>query len=153
MDDIAMTVRADHVAGAAFVGFGVLVFALSGDLPTGHLSMPGAGFMPRLIAGLTILLGLSLVFRARESEPFASIDWSDLRHAAPVVAITAAAIAVYTVLGFIVTMVLLMLALLTLVERRNIFRAALFSVIVAMGAYGVFAILLQAPLPIGPLGF
>ena len=41
-----MTLRADHVAGAIFVGFGLLVFALSGDLPTGTLSMPGSGFMP-----------------------------------------------------------------------------------------------------------
>lgn len=148
-----MVIRVDHVAGAAFVGFGVLIFALSGDLPNGRLSMPGAGFMPRLIAGLTILLGAALMLRAGSSEKMASLDWSDLRHALPVVAITAAGIAAYTTLGFILTMVLLMLALLTLVERRNILRAAAFSVIVAMGAYGVFAILLQAPLPIGPLGF
>ncbi len=42
-----MTLRADHVAGAAFVVFGLLVIALSGDLPFGQLSMPGAGFLPQ----------------------------------------------------------------------------------------------------------
>jgi hypothetical protein len=41
-----MTLRADHVAGAAFVAFGILIIALSGDLPTGQLSMPGSGFLP-----------------------------------------------------------------------------------------------------------
>ena len=35
-----MTLRADHVAGAAFVAFGILVFALSGDLPFGACRRP-----------------------------------------------------------------------------------------------------------------
>ena len=43
-----MTLRSDHVAGAAFVVFGIVVFALSGDLPFGRLSAPGAGMMPKL---------------------------------------------------------------------------------------------------------
>lgn len=41
-----MTLRSDHVAGGFFVAFGILVIALSGDLPVGDLSMPGAGFLP-----------------------------------------------------------------------------------------------------------
>ena len=77
-----MTLRADHVAGAAFVAFGIVVFALSGELPLGRLSMPGAGFLPKLVAGLLILLGLVLFLRGRESAPLADIDWSDLKHAA-----------------------------------------------------------------------
>ena len=44
-----MNFRSDHVAGAAFVAFGVLIIALSGDLPTGQLSMPGSGFMPKIV--------------------------------------------------------------------------------------------------------
>ena len=43
--------RTDHVAGAAFIAFGVLVIAPSGDLPIGTLSLPGAGMMPKLVAG------------------------------------------------------------------------------------------------------
>ena len=62
-----MTLKSDHVAGAAFVAFGALIFALSSDLPTGQLSMPGSGFMPKLIAGLMIILGVALFLRARES--------------------------------------------------------------------------------------
>ena len=44
-----MTLRTDHVAGAIFVAFGLLVFAVSGDLPFGTLSFPGAGMMPKLV--------------------------------------------------------------------------------------------------------
>ena len=45
-----MTLRADHVAGAFFLAFGVLIIALSGDLPAGSLSMPGSGFLPKIVA-------------------------------------------------------------------------------------------------------
>src|SRR4051812_48534028 len=95
-------VRAVHVAGAAFVAFGIAVFALSGDLPMGGLAMPGAGFLPRLIAALMIVLGLALFVRAHESGWLAGIDWSDFRHAAAVCAITAAGIFLYERLGFII---------------------------------------------------
>ena len=70
-----MTLRADHVAGAFFVVFGLLVIALSGDLPTGNLSMPGSGFLPKIVAGLTIFFGLVLVLRANESKVFATLPW------------------------------------------------------------------------------
>ena len=148
-----MTLRADHVAGAAFVGFGVLVLALSSDLPTGQLSMPGAGFLPKLIAALTIVFGLALFLRARESAAFSSIDWADGKHAALVIAITAAAVALYTWLGFIATMVLMTLGLLVVVERRNAVRAGVYSLGTVLLTYGVFIWLLKAPLPTGPFGF
>ena len=34
-----MTLRSDHVAGGAFVVFGIVVLAMSGDLPFGTLSI------------------------------------------------------------------------------------------------------------------
>jgi hypothetical protein len=148
-----MTLRADHVAGAAFVAFGVVVFALSGELPLGRLSMPGAGFLPKLVAGLLILFGLILLLRGRESAPLADIDWSDLQHAVPVLAVTAAAVALYTRLGFAITMALMLVVLIALIERRNILRASLYSVFVVAIAYGLFNRFLKAPLPAGPFGF
>jgi hypothetical protein len=148
-----MNIRSDHIGGAAFVGFGVLVLALSGDLPTGQLSMPGAGFLPKLVAAMTIVFGLALFFRARESAPLSTLGWSDGKHAVLVVAIAAAATALYTRLGFIPTMVLMMLGLLVIIERRNVLRAALYSVSAVLVTYCVFIWILKAPLPTGPLGF
>jgi hypothetical protein len=146
-------VRADHIAGGLFVALGLLVFALSGDLPFGQLSMPGSGFVPLLVAVLMIVFGAAILLRAREGDPLKNLPWDDLRHAGPVVLIAAAAIAAYTWLGFVLTMTLMMFALLVLIERRNVFRAGLYSVAVVLLAYGVFATFLKAPLPIGPLGF
>jgi len=148
-----MTIRADHVAGAAFIAFGLAIFALSGELPMGGLSMPGSGFMPKLLAGLLVLFGAILVVRAGESQPLANIDWSDAMHAVLVVVIAAAAIVAYTRLGFILTMALMMFAFLVIIERRNPLRAALYSGAVTLIAYVVFDKALKAPLPQGPLGF
>ena len=148
-----MTLRTDHVAGSVFVALGIVVLALSGDLPMGTLSFPGAGMMPKLVAGLMILFGLLLVARAGESEPLASLPWGDLPHAARVVAITAVAIALYQPLGFIVTMTLLLFTLTFGAERRPVLAAAAFSAGVVALTYLLFAVVLKTPLEPGVLGF
>jgi hypothetical protein len=148
-----MNLRSDHVAGAAFVAFGVLIIALSGDLPTGQLSMPGAGFLPKIVATLTIVLGLALIVRARESGLFSELLWGDGKHAAMVTAITAAGIALYTILGFNITMVLMLVTLLVAIERRNPLRAGTYSAFVVLLTYAVFHILLKTPLPESPFSY
>jgi hypothetical protein len=148
-----MTLRADHVAGAFFAGFGLLVLALSGDLPTGSLSMPGSGFLPKIVAVLTIFFGAVLALRGGESRPFATVPWDDVKHAGMVVAITAAAVALFERLGFLTTNVLLIFALLVVVERRRLLPAALYSIGVVGVTYALFTYALKTSLPTGPLGF
>lgn len=148
-----MTLHTDHIAGLIFVVFGLLVFALSGDLPFGSLSFLGAGMMPKLAAGLLILFALLLIVRAREGAPVATILWSDLPHAARVVAITAAAIALYQTVGFLVTMALLLFALTFGTERRHPLAAAGFSIGAVALTYLLFTVALKTPLERGVLGF
>ena len=148
-----MIIRTDHVAGSVFVALGIVVLALSGDLPVGTLSFPGAGMMPKLVAGLMIVFGLLLVGRAGESAPLASLAWGDLPHAARVVAITAVAIALYQPLGFVITMALLLFTLTFGVERRPVLAAAAFSAGVVALTYLLFAVVLKTPLEPGVLGF
>ena len=148
-----MTLRADHIAGGAFVIFALIVFALSGDLPFGNLSSPGAGMMPKLLLVLMILFGLTLIFSAASSQRLTEIDWSDRNHALLVVAIAAIAISVYQWLGFILTMSLLVFALLTVVERKNLVRAAAYSIGLTTVAWWVFGTALKSPLEKGILGF
>ena len=148
-----MIIRTDHVAGSVFVALGIVVLALSGDLPVGTLSFPGAGMMPKLVAGLMIVFGLLLVGRAGESAPLASLAWGDLPHAARVVAITAVAIALYQPLGFVITMALLLFTLTFGAERRPVLAAAAFSAGVVALTYLLFAVVLKTPLEPGILGF
>jgi hypothetical protein len=148
-----VTLRSDHVAGAAFIAFGLLVFAISGDLPFGSLSMPGAGMMPKLVTGLMMTFGLALIIGGAVSQPFAAIGWSDGSHALKVVAITAVAIASYQTLGFIITMSLLVFVLLVVIERQPIHYAAAYAIALTGIAWWVFGKALKAPLETGILGF
>jgi hypothetical protein len=148
-----MSLRVDHIAGAAFIAFGILIIALSGDLPIGNLSMPGSGFMPKILAVLTILFGLLLIARANESQPFAELEWSDAKHAALVVIVTAVAIALFEQLGFLTTTTLMIFALLVVIERRKLLPAAVYSVGVTLLTYLTFEYVLKTPLVSGPFGF
>lgn len=148
-----MTLRTDHVAGGAFAAFGLVVLALSGDLPFGTLSFPGAGMMPKLLSGLLVLFGLLIMLRAGESAPLAAVSWRDLPHAVRIVAVTAVAVALYQTLGFIVTMTLLLFTLIFGAERRHPLAAGAFSVGVVLLTYLLFDVLLKTPLATGVLGF
>ena len=115
--------------------------------------MPGAGFLPEIVAVLIIVLGGSLFFRAKESPSFSEIEWDDAPHALKVLAIISIAAALYLALGFIVTMILMMLALLVIIEHKNVVRAGLYAACVTIVTYLVFVHVLQSPLPPGVLGY
>src|SRR5262249_61349713 len=91
--------------------------------------------------------------RPGEGPPFAELDWSDLTHAVLVTIVTAAVVALYTWLGFLLAMSLLMFVLLVPVERQNILYAAAYSVGVTVFAYLIFAVALKSPLPQGLIGW
>ena len=67
--------------------------------------------------------------------------------------ISAIAIALYQKLGFILTMTMLVFTLLVAVERKNVFRAAAYSLGLTMIAWWVFGTALKSPLETGILGF
>ena len=142
-----MILRRDHIAGGAFVVAGAFLFAFSSDLPFGTLASPGAGMMPKLVLVLLMAFGALLVVRAGESPPFAEIAWGDFRHAATVMAVAAVATALYTVIGFVLSVSILLFTLLCFVERRPFWRALIVSVGVTVGSYLLFNTLLKSPLP------
>ena len=130
-----------------------MVFAISGDLPFGRLSAPGAGMMPKLAAGLMMLFAALIIIGGTQSVELSRIDWSDRGHAALVVLITAVAVAAYQPLGFLITMALLVFLLLVLVERRNALIAAGYSIGLTLFAYWLFGKALKSPLERGLLWF
>jgi len=148
-----VTLRRDHLASGAFVAAGLIVYAVSGDLPFGSMAMPGAGMLPKLVIALLIVFGLLLFLRAADSPPFADLRWDDLPHAVRVIVGTAAAIALYEPIGFLVTMAGMLFGLIFVVERRPLLSATAFSVGVTAIAYVLFNTLLKSPLPRGILGF
>ncbi len=117
------------------------------------MAMPGAGMMPKLILVLMVVLGLALVAQAHRSPPLATIAWDDLPHALCVIAAATAAAGLYNVLGFRITMALMLCSLLIAAERRNVTRALLFGIGVPLFADALFGYLLKSPLPRGLFGF
>jgi len=129
------------------------VYAISGDLPFGSVPAPGAGMMPKLAAGLMMLFAAIIAAAAGKSPPLAHVDWSDRRHAALVVAITAVAVGAYQALGFVITMTALVFALLVVVERRSVLAAAAYSAGLTLFTYWLFGKALNSPLERGLLWF
>jgi hypothetical protein len=130
-----------------------VVFSISGDLPFGRVSAPGAGMMPKLMTGLMMLFAGLVLMNARASPPLKTIDWSDKWHALLLVVITAVAVSGYQKLGFLITMAALVFALLTIVERRNVLIAAAYSLGLTLSAYWLFGKALKSPLERGVLWF
>jgi hypothetical protein len=144
-----MNLRADYLAGGAFIALGILVFIVGADLPFGRLTAPGAGMLPKLLAGMMIALAAAIILTSRQEETLAEIPWDDWSHAALVLAIAAISTWLYSRLGFLVTMPLLIFSLLAVVERRNLIAAAAYAVGLTLFAYWLFAIALHAPIERG----
>jgi hypothetical protein len=150
---LRMIIRRDHIAGGVFIVASLLVFVMSGDLPFGTLASPGAGMMPKLVLGLMIAFGAILVARAGESSPLATINWGDFRHAATVVAVTAVATGLYTTIGFVLSVSLLLFVLLYFIERRSLLSTLAVSIGITVGCYLLFGTLLKSPLPPMPFWY
>jgi putative tricarboxylic transport membrane protein len=148
-----MILRRDHIAGGAVVAAGVLVLIISNDLPFGTLASPGAGMLPSLVIALMMLFGVILILRASESPPMADVSWHDLPHAAKVTAVAAAAASLYTTLGFILTMMLLLFVLIYVIERRPLVASLAVSIPLPIVIYAAFEHMLKTPLERGLLWF
>lgn len=150
-----MRLSSDHAAGGIAIAAALAVLAVSGELPFGTLSLPGAGMMPKLVCGLMILLGVALIARGG-GDAMAAIPWRDLVHAARVLAIAAAAAALYTTLGFIVTMTLMLFLLIgceVWPSARRLAVAAAASAGISVFTYALFTVVLKQPLEQGLLGW
>ena len=148
-----MTLHRDHIAGGVFVVAGVFVVLLSNDLPFGTLASPGAGMLPMTVIATIIVFGAILIVQGAGSPRIAELSWKDLSHASRVVAVTAAATALYTWLGFILTMALMLFCLIYVVERRGIVPALAISVPVPLATYTLFEHVLKTPLERGLFAF
>jgi hypothetical protein len=148
-----MTLRRDHVVGAALLAGAALAFLLGGDLPVGTLGSPGPGMLPYLAIGLIAIFALVLLASAGSSPPAADTTWSELPHSAAIALVAAGAAAAYQHLGFLVTMWMMISALLAFVERVDAWKAILYAAGIAIATRILLATLLKSPLPVGPFGF
>ena len=138
-----MILRRDHVAGGVFIAAGALVFAMSGDLPFGTLASPGAGMMPKLVLGLMMAFGAIIVARAGESPPLADDRVERFPPRRDRGRGLAVAIALYTKIGFVLSVTLLLFVLFILSSAAVSWRALAVSIGVTVGSYLLFTTLLK----------
>lgn len=70
----------DIFSGALFVGFGVLGLWLSRDLQVGTLAQMSAGYLPRVVCGLLILVGVAVLLHGsrKHAATLGGIGWRPL---------------------------------------------------------------------------
>jgi hypothetical protein len=149
----AAMLTADRLAGGVLVALALGVLVESRALPIGSLRNPGPAFVPAVLALLLLACGILLIARRGPVVRAADAGWSDWRHAVAILAACAFAALALERLGYRLTILIVMVFLLALVERRGVLATSLFAVALAFGSYYLFGTILRVPLPLGPLGF
>ena len=140
----------DRVAGAALAVFGLFVLWQSRVLPLGSLATPGPAYMPVALATLLVLGGVAISALGREAAPVSSLRFHEWRHAIAIFMACAFCALALERLGYRLTILLALLFLLGVVERKHPLTALIFAVGFAAGTFFLFDTLLRVPLPRGP---
>jgi putative tricarboxylic transport membrane protein len=145
--------RVEKALNLFWIVFGIAIASFAPRYSLLDASGPGGGFLPFVTGAIIALCGLSLLFFSGGAKspnwPAASV-WA--RMAAIVAGLAAIAI-VMPYLGFILTVIPVMLVLMQAVERQSWITAVLVSVVSTIIVYFLFTRVLGTALPRGLLGF
>lgn len=145
--------RVEKALNLIWIVLGLAIASLSPRYSLLDAAGPGGGFLPLVTGVIIALCGLFLMFSSADAEredwPAASV-W--LRMAAIVTGLAAIAI-VMPYLGFILTVLPVMVVLMQAVERQSWVTVLIVSVVSTLAVYFLFTRLLGTALPRGLLGF
>ena len=142
----------DQVAGSFFAVFSLVVLWESYRIPFGFLAEPGPGAVPTLLAFILLACSIAVVIGGRASKHLAEIEWPELRHAVAILAACAFMALAIERLGYRLTILIALLVLAGIVERKGWIAGILFAGGFAFGTHYLFNTLLRLPLPHGPFG-
>lgn len=150
--------KAETVAGALIVAIGAFMLFESMKMLYMQESIPGPGFLPRLLAIGLICTGLALTVKGVRPGLTAQevIDWPNARGWRRVALMTVAlavALLVLDKLGFLLTTAAFMLVVVYGLGSRSWRTLVSMPLAAAIGLYVVFAVWLQVPLPKGIITF
>jgi len=143
----------DRWAGIVLVALAIFVLWESRSIPFGTVKEPGPGVVPALLAVILLVCSLAVIAGGAVAPRVGALDWSEWRHAVAILGTCAFMALALERLGYRITMVLALLGLLRLVERKGWVPAALFAVGFSLGSYFLFNTLLRVQMPRGPFGF
>ena len=142
----------DRVAGAALAVFGLFVLWQSRVLPLGSLGNPGPAYMPVVLAALLVIGGVAVAALGADAPPVASLGFQEWRHTIAIFVACAFCALGLERLGYRLTILLALLFLLVVVERKRPLPALVFALVFAGGTFFLFDTLLRVPLPRGAFG-
>lgn len=143
----------DRISGSVLALFALLVIWQSRVLPLGTWRQPGPAFVPLLLAWLLLIFGFFVALAGSRAPSWASLRWSEWRHAVAILAASILSVLAIERLGYRVTVLLVLIFLVKVVERRGWVLSVLFAFSLSFGSFFLFYTLLRVPLPQGPLGF
>lgn len=143
----------DRGSGIALALFALAVIWESRQLPLGTFRHPGPGYVPVVLAVLLLILAICLVLTSGRASLLSSITWTEWRHALAILAASIFSVLGIERLGYRLTVLLVLVFLVKLVERRGWVMSLVFAFGFSFGSYFLFYTILRVPLPEGPLGF
>jgi hypothetical protein len=143
----------DRLGGTVLAAFAIVVLWASRSLPFGTIREPGAGAVPVLLALTLLACSLAVIVGGARAHPVAAVPWTEWRHAVAILGTCAFMALALERLGYRLTILLALLGLLTVVEKKGWVVGAAFAVGFSLGSHYLFSTLLRVPMPQGPFGF
>jgi putative tricarboxylic transport membrane protein len=144
----------DVLSGLVLVALGVYVIIEARGWNYMSEEGPGPGFFPLWYGIAMVVLSLALVLRSATGAATGKpVDWAGVGRALLAWAAFAACVALFQPLGFLLSLALLTLFVMTVMYGRPLKIAVAAAVGNAAGFYLVFVLALGLSLPVGPLGF
>jgi hypothetical protein len=103
-----------------------------------------------LLAGILAAMALLVIWAGGRSPALGSLDWSERRHAVAILAGCVFTALALERLGYRLTVILLVVFLLWVVERKRPAVTMAVALGLSLGTFYVFSTLLRVPLPLGP---
>lgn len=142
----------DRAAGTLFTAFSVLVLWESHKIPFGTMAEPGPGALPVLLALILLTCSVVVFLGGRVGERLADVRWTEWRHAVAILGTCSFMALALERLGYRLTILIALLVLVCIVERKGWIAGGIFAGVFSLGTYFLFNTLLLVPLPKGPFG-
>ncbi len=146
-------VRSDQFSGLMLVALALYVVWANQPYPTGTIHHPGPGFMPLALAIFLAAMGLLIAAGGARSQPLVEMRWTEARRAITILLAATAAVYALEELGYRLTVMVLLVFLMGVIERKPPLMVAILSIGFPLLSYYIVADLLLVPLPRSPWGF
>jgi putative tricarboxylic transport membrane protein len=150
---VTRSLTTDRVVGVVLAAFAIFVLWESRTLPFGTIRDPGAGAVPVLLALTLLVCSVTVVLGGAAAHPVAAIPWTEWRHAVAIIGACVFMALALERLGYRLTILVALLALVILVEEKGWVVGTVFAVGFSLCSYYLFNTLLRVPMPQGPFGF